>query len=325
MFRATVSGCKQGSTELYFCPRISPLAIKDDDVDADTGTAGSVTLLIQVSLPCLLFAPQSMRMILGGGTNVDFCPLADYLVNVFNPIAKRLGVDCDMEIEKRGFYPKGGGKMTVITRPMKEPLQPIVMLDKGNLTGIKIVVNFTSTRIGLQVADRIMHAARKMIKRDYKKVPIEEVIYDTAKFTFGDGTSIFITATTDTGCIYGASANGAIGVPAETVGENAANSLLSDLQHGGCVDEYLQDQLIIFMALAKGKSQIKSGPLSMHSQTSIHFTTLMTGAKFTVEPVLDKLQGEDTYLITCEGVGYFPTAASTTPTVQSVASNDNLG
>jgi len=32
-------------------------------------------------------------------------------------------------------------------------------------------------------------------------------------------------------------------MPAETVGESAAASLVTDIQSGGCVDSYLQDQV----------------------------------------------------------------------------------
>ena len=34
------------------------------------------------------------------------------------------------------------------------------------------------------------------------------------------------------------------GVEAEKVGADAANDLLQNLDHGGCVDEFLQDQVI---------------------------------------------------------------------------------
>ncbi len=34
----------------------------------------------------------------------------------------------------------------------------------------------------------------------------------------------------------------------------------------GCVDEYMQDQLIIYMALAAGRSRVRCGPLSLHSE-----------------------------------------------------------
>jgi RNA 3'-terminal phosphate cyclase (ATP) len=69
------------------------------------------------------------------------------------------------------------------------------------------------------------------------------------------------------------------GKAAEKVAEEAAASILKDLQEGGCTDEYLQDQLIIFMALAKGTSKIKTGPLSLHTETSIFFTQLLTGVR----------------------------------------------
>lgn len=40
---------------------------------------------------------------------------------------------------------------------------------------------------------------------------------------------------------------------AEDVGRIAAESLLEALGTGGCVDEWMQDQLIIFMAQADGR------------------------------------------------------------------------
>ncbi len=43
------------------------------------------------------------------------------------------------------------------------------------------------------------------------------------------------------------------GMKAEDVGRVAAESLLEALATGGCVDEWLQDQLVVFMALASGR------------------------------------------------------------------------
>jgi RNA 3'-terminal phosphate cyclase len=97
-------------------------------------------------------------------------------------------------------------------------------------------------------------------------------------------------ATTDTGCIFGASGGflstnvhcceeceggfhchvyvtgceqlrmyvplaGLVekGAKAEDIGRIAAEVLLEALATGGCVDEWLQDQLIVFMALASGR------------------------------------------------------------------------
>ena len=64
------------------------------------------------------------------------------------------------------------------------------------------------------------------------------------------------------------------------------------------MDEHLQDQLVILMALAKGRSAVRTGPVTLHTQTAIHIAQLMTQAKFTIT----KLDGE-VNLLECEGIG----------------------
>jgi hypothetical protein len=48
------------------------------------------------------------------------------------------------------------------------------------------------------------------------------------------------------------------------------------------VDEYLQDQLVILMALASGRSELICAPLSMHTKTAMYFCQLLLGARFQV-------------------------------------------
>ena len=45
----------------------------------------------------------------------------------------------------------------------------------------------------------------------------------------------------------------------------------------GC--RYLQDQLIILMALAAGESRVLSGPLTLHTQTAIHIAQRVAGVR----------------------------------------------
>ena len=42
----------------------------------------SVGLLLQVTLPCLIFAPGPSTLVLKGGTNAEMAPQIDYTVNV---------------------------------------------------------------------------------------------------------------------------------------------------------------------------------------------------------------------------------------------------
>lgn len=59
------------------------------------------------------------------------------------------------------------------------------------------------------------------------------------------------------------------------------------------------------MALADGHSKIRTGPLSLHTQTSIHFSSLLTGAKFTVTPTEENAAGrENSFWIEADGVAF---------------------
>ena len=53
----------------------------------------------------------------------------------------------------------------------------------------------------------------------------------------------------------------------EQLVERTIDKLAEEFNHDGCCDEYLQDQLMIPMAFAKGKSMISCGEISLHTQT----------------------------------------------------------
>lgn len=121
--------------------------------------------------------------------------------------------------------------------------------------------------------------------------------------SFGNGSSIVIVAETTTGCILGGSGIGSPKEQAFSVGELAAKELLHSVLSKVCFDEYMQDQMIIFMALAKGQSRILTGPLTLHTQTAIYIANELTQANFDVIPI--KRDNEVVKnIIQCEGIGY---------------------
>ncbi|MEE6523525.1 hypothetical protein FKM82_022468 [Ascaphus truei] len=86
-----------GSTEINFTPG----RIKGGALTADTKTAGSVCLLLQVSLPCMLFAASPSELLLRGGTNAEMAPQIDYTTMVFKPITERFSFKFDCDIRRR--------------------------------------------------------------------------------------------------------------------------------------------------------------------------------------------------------------------------------
>lgn len=52
-----------------------------------------------------------------GGTNAKMAPQVDYADRVFRPTAARFGIDFDLEVVRRGFYPQGNGQAVMNVRP----------------------------------------------------------------------------------------------------------------------------------------------------------------------------------------------------------------
>jgi RNA 3'-terminal phosphate cyclase (ATP) len=81
--RGSLVGDKIKSTEVEFIPGSSEQELSCKYL-ADSGTAGAISLLVQVSLPCLLYRQQScssqtlplpsVTVEYKGGTNVNFSP-----------------------------------------------------------------------------------------------------------------------------------------------------------------------------------------------------------------------------------------------------------
>ena len=61
------------------------------------------------------------------------------------------------------------------------------------------------------------------------------------------------------------------------------------VEGGGCVDGWMQDQLVPFMALADGdggeRSEMLVGELTLHTRTAMWVAERMTGCEFEVERV----------------------------------------
>ncbi|KAG7513286.1 RNA 3' [Solea senegalensis] len=291
------SGCLQGasigSTDII----LTPGKIQSGSHTADTQTAGSVCLLLQLALPCALFADSSSQFCLKGGTNADMAPQIDYTLKVFKPIVEKFGVHFDCDIRMRGYYPRGGGEVQVTVNPVKE-LQPVVMTERGNIVRIHGRA-FVAGVLPYKLAKDMAAAAVRTIRKEIKDLYINIQSLQEKEKACGNGNGIIIIAESSTGCLFAGSALGKKGVYADKIGIEAAEMLLRNLRQNGCVDEFLQDQLIIFMALANGTSRIRTAAVTLHTQTAIHIAEQLTEAKFTIT----KSEDEQSFIIECQGSG----------------------
>ncbi|KAF9001980.1 RTC domain-containing 1 [Cyathus striatus] len=309
---ADLSGAHNGSTHIEFRPRGINLP---GEWKADSKTAGSVTLLLQVSLPLLLFSPsqqpgQASILRLLGGTNATQAPQIDYTKHVFLPfLREHFGLErINLEVRKRGYFPKGGGEVVVHVFPIlnENRLKGFSLLDRGRIMEIGGVAHFAKlpSVVGTGMAEgarrRLGEWGGLNVEGDIVPVRISAK-RERNDLSLGGGSGLVLWARLEGGGIIGGSAVGVKDMHAEVVGELAASELIRGLDAGGCIDEWLQDQIIIFMALAEGRSEVKCGKggLELHTKTAIWLAEKLTGAKFEI-----KEEESGHTIIRCEGIGY---------------------
>jgi len=275
---AEVRGDYVGSMQVFFNPR----RIRGGEYTIDPGTAGSITLIIQAILPALIFAEKESVLTIRGGTDVPWSPPIDAIRYVLLPGLRDMGVNAKIELIKRGHYPKGGGIVKLYVEPVTEPLKPKKLTQQGTITKIK--GNSHCVRLPKHVAERQARAAQEVLLRaGFKNIDIQIEWYPPEKDQhLGPGSGIVLWAETTTNALLEYDSLGARGKRAEKVGQEAAEGLVKQIKNGGAVDVHHTDQLVPFMALAKGLSEIKSSEISLHTLTAIQVAQLIIGAKFEI-------------------------------------------
>lgn len=270
--------------------------------ESDVGTAGSISLVLQSAIPVALFAHHEssndiVELIVRGGTDVDFSPPMDYLIHVLFPLLRKLlGIQIDCIGERRGFNPKGGGivRAKINVLPEGVPLQCFQLEEAGEMVSIAVHV-LAAGHIFENACERVIDK----IRLDMIDLP-STVLFSVASSRFlysdealGNGLSVLIVATSSTGCIWGAGKCIQKGDPIN-LATITMQEVCTTARSGSVVDEWMQDQLVVFMALAEGESRLRiTQELTLHTKTAIAVAEQISGASFSIV-------GE---FLSCSGIG----------------------
>ncbi|MFQ5552556.1 MAG: RNA 3'-terminal phosphate cyclase [Thermoplasmata archaeon] len=255
--RGEVEGLELGSMSVAFRPR----GIRGGTLNVDVGTAGSVTLVLQAVLVPALFAAQPTTVTIRGGTDVRWSPPADYTRNVFLPLLAGMGGTATFRVERRGYYPRGGGRVRAHIAPVPF-LTPLRGEDPGQL--LRIGGRAHGSGLPTHVAERMRGRSEEALA-DFQPVTIEALTYG-GREAEGRGGALVLWAET-TASRIGANALAQKGVSAEVLADHATGELQNDLRAQVTLDRYAADQLLPYMALASGTSVVWVREVSNHLRT----------------------------------------------------------
>jgi len=258
---AHAEGAELSSTALRFSPGKVKGGDYFFDVSEKQGSAGSTSLVLQTILLPLLLARVRSSVTIVGGTHVPWSPTFHYLKLVFLPMLFRLGAAIELNIEKWGWYPIGGGRVSVSIEALQE-LSPATIVERGamkRVSGISAAANLPR-----DIAVRQRSQASNALSGRRINGEIEIVSAPSP----GKGTLLFLLAEFEN-CRAGFDALGAIGKRAEAVADEACQALFDHLDLPGALDPHLADQIVPYLALAHGKSEFTTSRITQHLLTNI--------------------------------------------------------
>ena len=264
---AEVKGCFQNSSEIEFYPG----SIEGADMHIDIGTAGSITLVLQaMMIPCA-YLDKKINISLMGGTDVAWSPPIDYLKSVTLEIMRKFGYNAEVEIERRGFYPKGGGQVVVRLGNHRD-FDKINLEQRGEVINIRGISFAHRGLEGANVAKRQKQAALKYLYQDKFSKNISDIKIKTEycdALSCGSGIVLWAQAENT---VIGASASGERGRSSEKVGAEAAANLTGNLNSPvnsgfAALDEHAGDQIVPYLALCKGCATVSK--ITGHLRTNV--------------------------------------------------------
>ncbi len=277
---ARVSGDALGSQTVTFVPG----PVRSGEYHFAVGSAGSTTLVFQTVFLPLALSQGVSELYLEGGTHNGMAPSVDYIKHSFLPVLAKLGWNAEIELERYGFYPAGGGAWRVRIQPATS-IQPLTLLQRSEITSLQAVA--ISANLPGHIAERELEHVRKRCRWP------ETDLHQQHVTSVGQGNIVSLrlmmpelTAVFET--------TGTKGLSAERVAGKAVKAMRDYLSSDAMVCEHLADQLILPMVLGRGGS-FTTAEVSLHLSTNIDVVRQLTGVEIRLEQ-----QGEQCWRVDVE-------------------------
>ncbi|MEM1176991.1 MAG: RNA 3'-terminal phosphate cyclase [Acidobacteriota bacterium] len=237
------------------------------------GTAGSTALVLQTVLPPLMLADGPSTVTIEGGTHASGAPVFEFLDRAFLPTLERMGPKVSARLESHGFFPAGGGRITVEIEPA-ERLNPVELHDRGPLLDRQLtaVLAHVPDDVGGRLLSRYLERSGwtdvepRRPSAQSARSPGAALV---AELRYRHVTEVFSTI-------------GGSGMRSEAVADELLKQVRSYLKSPAPVGEYLADQLIVPLALAGGGGFTTRG-LSRHATTQLELVRLFLDTRFSQE------------------------------------------
>jgi len=247
---------------------------------------GSVWLILQAILPYMIFAASEhvpVQLMITGGTNVPKSMSAEYVKQVMCPLFQKIGLpSIDVDVRKRSWTSGRSTqigevdiKVQALERSAKLPAFELKGRGIISKVAISVLAGTEAMRFGL-----VKYATERLLEEHPQLQPTEVVVNEDS----GDHKRLYLLLVAHTsngyrlgrdwlydGKIKGLLNESQTELIAKKMADRVVDEMAAEIAHGGCVDEYMRDQLVVFQTLADGRSLVAggedTGDGSLHTKT----------------------------------------------------------
>lgn len=261
---------------------------------------GSILLVLQAVLPYLLLSNCSsiegqttvtpLRVTIEGGTNVSSSPSVEYISQVLLPmLSQKMNVPpIEITLHKRGWSTGrtevGSVTFDIDPLPRAFVLPTFSFQDRGDLAKVHVSILASEAATRNSIRDKV---TAQLLAYS----PEVEILFPVNERS-GSEKRLYLLLVGETSNGYRLGRDWLFdektrGLSTDQVCEKLVSKVIEDLKkemkHGGCVDEYMQDQLVVFQALAAGKAEVDCGidrEATLHTKTARWVAEQVVGAGF---------------------------------------------
>jgi RNA 3'-phosphate cyclase len=260
-----LSGCRAnnltlGTTNLSFKKEHDEF----NNASVNISTAGNVSLVVQAVLYYSLTQRRNLQLtILGGATHGKWAPSIEYITNITHYFLKMMDKNVETEIDRYGFFPKGGAMCSFFFKN-HEDLLPLNLTEKGSIEEIEIFSTVSSDLSSRKVAERQVNSFLENINPN---VDVRKNLLYVNSICPGSGLTVINKYSS--GSRMGFFISGDKKISAEKVGQLCSVLWKKNMQTSAAIDTFAADQLIVPMALTSGESKITIPEISNHTKTNL--------------------------------------------------------
>lgn len=261
---ASVDGLEIGSESVRFAPN----AVQDMELSCSIGTAGAISLALQAVIVPVAVAGRRLRLEIAGGTDVPWSPTSDYARHVLLAAYSRMGIGSSLNVRRRGYYPKGGGMVSLRVHPSNG-------ITATSLTGREDrAAKIFCTYWGYRQEDVTGWIAELRRMLEIGGWGVATSVKEERAACRGGAVTL---VSQDTMSVVGAD-----GLPnSEGFATDVAERFLGALG----VDSNLADMLVVPASVADGTTVYRVGTITSHMETSLRIAAMMTGCKYSIARV----------------------------------------